>query len=550
MQAQNIMENKEFDWVKEINNTVVESLVSSFGIDFILLEDKEGGHVNTVHNVRNGIWATEDEKQRYENRGQYDSDKYHSHSNYKRNNKQNSENKKNGILVDGYTGETVSRDAKMDLDHIIAAKQIHDDPGRVLAEIEGTNLANKDENLVAANRSVNRSKQADRVEDFIAKRQDKIRNKQQEVDRNKRKLENLQKDGGVSEKEIRDLKTEIQNGEEYIEQHKKINEKLMLKKAKKAQAAIDREINLAYYRSTKFFKNTATASISQGARMGSRQVVGLLLAETWFEIKEVVPNMYLRYKSNFTLEQFLVDIKDTFSNIFYRIKTRFNDLISRFFDGSISGILSTINSTIINIFLKTEKIIEKLLRELWTSLTKATKLLFFNPNNLSLGALFREVSKILATGISVALGAILHQQLAQFIKFIPFSDEISAFISAVVSGVMTLGAIYFIEHSALMRKVWDKLDQLQNIFKSQYTLTCEYYQKVNIELDRYLIELSSIELNMNPDEISAFADALGMAKTEEERERVLNQEIKHRNIQLPFEEGHSKEWLLSIFQKN
>ncbi|EOL5892086.1 hypothetical protein ACW0KP_001303 [Providencia stuartii] len=59
------MQQTNYNWQKEVNDTIVQSLVTSFGLDFLLLKDKKGGDVDTVHNVRNDIWATEEEKNRY-----------------------------------------------------------------------------------------------------------------------------------------------------------------------------------------------------------------------------------------------------------------------------------------------------------------------------------------------------------------------------------------------------------------------------------------------------------------------------------------------------
>ena len=48
----------EFNWAQELEKTVVRSLTTTFGLDFLLFEDKRGGDVNTVHNVRQGIYAS------------------------------------------------------------------------------------------------------------------------------------------------------------------------------------------------------------------------------------------------------------------------------------------------------------------------------------------------------------------------------------------------------------------------------------------------------------------------------------------------------------
>lgn len=76
------MNTARFDWGEELHQTVVKSLTTSFGLDFLLLEDKHGGDVNTIHNAREGVYASDAERQRYEQREGYDSHHYHSHENY------------------------------------------------------------------------------------------------------------------------------------------------------------------------------------------------------------------------------------------------------------------------------------------------------------------------------------------------------------------------------------------------------------------------------------------------------------------------------------
>ena len=56
------MNVEKFDWTEELHQTMVKSLATSFGLDFLLLNDRKGGDVDTIHNVRNGIYATEPER--------------------------------------------------------------------------------------------------------------------------------------------------------------------------------------------------------------------------------------------------------------------------------------------------------------------------------------------------------------------------------------------------------------------------------------------------------------------------------------------------------
>ena len=100
---------RDFDWSGELHKTVVHSLTTTFGLDFLLLEDKAGGDVDTVHNVRNGVWATKKAERAYQSRGQYDSHAYHSHENYIAKGREDKAAQKNGELYDAYRNKTMGQ---------------------------------------------------------------------------------------------------------------------------------------------------------------------------------------------------------------------------------------------------------------------------------------------------------------------------------------------------------------------------------------------------------------------------------------------------------
>ena len=48
-----------YPWAEELERTVVHSLATSFGLDFLLFKDKEGGQVDTVHPTSaKGVYAS------------------------------------------------------------------------------------------------------------------------------------------------------------------------------------------------------------------------------------------------------------------------------------------------------------------------------------------------------------------------------------------------------------------------------------------------------------------------------------------------------------
>lgn len=521
-----ITAEKEFDVLKEFEKTVLEKLVQSFGLDFILLEDKVGGDVDTIHNVRQGIYATEEEKEKYQNRAEYDSRQYHGDQRYIQYNKHLSELKKQGDLTDGYTNKKFSPNDIINLDHIISANEIHNDPARILAEQDGAALANDESNFAPTHQSINKAKNASKMPDFVDSMDERVANKKEELQKIKEKI----KSDNLSINERQKLESKEKNAEEYIQAFESADKKQMLEKDKKAREIYNAKINFAYYSSSKFFKNTVKEASKKGLLMGGRQAIGMIIAEIWFELKEQLPAIYKETKNNFNLEKFLEKIKATLENIFKRIKSRFHDLISSFKDGILSGIMSSLHTTVMNIFVTSTKMVGKLIREMWSTLVQAAKLAFFNPDNLATGDLLREILKLISFGISTLIGTIINSQLNTYLK-IPFGEEISIFLSGLVSGVLMLGFTYFLSHSKVMNKVWDYL----NSFKTQYEKMIEHMKEINLELDRYLMELSKVEFNLNTDELIQFSTALSQTNNELERRVLLVQEVEKRNIDLGYD---------------
>ena len=48
----NKIKNPSFDWIDEVHKILIQSLTTSFGLDFLLLEDKKGGDVDTINKVK------------------------------------------------------------------------------------------------------------------------------------------------------------------------------------------------------------------------------------------------------------------------------------------------------------------------------------------------------------------------------------------------------------------------------------------------------------------------------------------------------------------
>ena len=170
----------------QYERVVVQALATSFGLDF-LIQDRHGGDVDTINNVRkigkdsNMTYKNQDNASDYINRGKYDGADYHKDSRFsqvKHEKRQEYFENGNKDFTGDYTGKknlgflgkskNAPTDKNANLDHIISEKSIHDDPGRVLAGIDGKDLANSKDNFAWTNEKLNKSMSADEIPDYIA----------------------------------------------------------------------------------------------------------------------------------------------------------------------------------------------------------------------------------------------------------------------------------------------------------------------------------------------------------------------------------------------
>lgn len=534
-----------YPWADELEKTVVNSLVTSFGLDFLLFKDKLGGDVNTVHNVRQKVWATDQEKQRYEQRGAYadHAAAYHQHENYQATGARDKGLQQEGKLHDAYRSKTMATHEQRNLDHVISASEVHDDAGHVLAELDGVALANQGSNLQTTHESINKSKKQTPTAEYVRKLPDLIASHEAGLVKDAARLAAMPRNTPEQAHRARAMEDRIRKNQQKVDALKSIDTEAMLAKDAVARKAYDAEVNRSYYTSSKFLGASALAACSAGWRMGTRQMLGVVVAEFWFELRSSLPQILEKLRGDFLFPAFFAQIKRTMRNIWTRLQARFQDFLTTFREGVFAGILSSVMTTLFNIFATTSKGVIKILREMWGQLVKAIKLLAFNPEQLPFVELCKAVVTVLNTGVATVLGTIVYAELAAICHF-PFGGELAAFCGALVTGVFTLGLNYFILHSALAGKVWDFAQGLM-----PHNGVVLKFQAVNAELDHYLGELARLEFNLDPGELEAFEGALSECTTELERGSVLKAALQTRGLELPFDMGKpasTRQWLASL----
>jgi len=420
-------------------NDVLSALVGPFGLgSLVAMGDKNGGNVDTINNAREGVYATDKEKQLYESRGDYDSSKYHGHKDYIGTNRQDSEQQKNGTLNDAYTDNKISSRDKRDLDHTISSKEIHDDPGRVLAEKNGADAANTQTNLNSTERTINRAKGSKTTEEFIEYLE---RTKPER----KNKIQELSNKSNLTVKEQKELKK--------LKALDSVDENKIREKDEQARKSYNSDLNKEYYLSKKFAINVAKTGVKEGAKMGLQQAMGLVFCEffqaTFDEAKDVYHHGFKAGSEN---DSFFHVLKKRFLRIASRIATRWKDVFKAFGAGFISGFLSNLVTVVINMFVRTGKRMVRIIREGFFSLLKAVKMLCFPPKGMTFAQAAHESSKLIATGLMVVGGIALEQHIDNLIKASPMIEPFADIITTVIVGALTGLATTFIVYGI------DKLD--------------------------------------------------------------------------------------------
>lgn len=142
--------------------------------------------------------------------------------------------------------------------------------------------------------------------------------------------------------------------------------------------------------------------------MGARQMLGLVLAEVWFELRGQVPVLLEKLKHKFDFETFIDSVNDTLKGVWARVQKRFTDFLIGFKDGVFAGVMASATTTLFNVFATTKVMAVKIIREVWGQLVKAIKLMIFNPEQLSFVDLCKAVTSLMSLGAATVVGTMVH----------------------------------------------------------------------------------------------------------------------------------------------
>ena len=480
--------------IDECTKVALQQIVGPFGLSVAMFVDRDGGAVDTIHNAKKGVMSDE-LKNDYANRGEYDSAAAHNESKaYTERKKELNRQKKEGTLKDAYSDTMFSGNDETALDHVMAAKEVHDDAARVLAEIDTADLANLEENLQMTGRSLNSAMKDKSMDEFI-------QYLESTKDERRERINELKSKDALTDVETKELNK--------LQQQEDFDPKQAMDIDRRARKAIQRAESRKYYTSPKFIKNQLKASGKEAATNAIRAAIGdllvILVNQTFIEVKAFIK------ERKAATENIFVEIQNRLKRVIARVLEKlknWRDNLKDMAEGFISGFCSSLITTLKNVFATTAKRFVRAIREGIFSLIKAFKILFFRPAEMTEEEAMKTVVKLLAGVAITTLGIVAETAVNSFIQSVPLIGQFASIVTPAVMGILTGIAIALISYYVDMVFHFAKMNEdtfkdlleagrLQGVYSEMLTRTGEIFLGMSATYERMVETNEEIMYGLN-----------------------------------------------------
>ena len=496
---------------EEYERVVLHSLLTSFGLDFIV-KDQHGGDVDTIHTVREigydqqMTYKSRQNELDYASHGEYNYTKYHSDKQFSqiKANSRKAFDTDGTLIKDAYVpgntliprnNKTIQRNHQGQLDHVISAHEIHDDRGRILSGIDGLVLANNPKNLRYTNADFNLSKSDMPIEELIKKSEGNP---------------SIVNQGGRRGKSL----------------SKAVKQRLR-STDKKARLQYDTLIAQKYYTSPEFAKNVSYAAKNRATEMGIRQALGVVFIEIWMctkaELMAVPP------------ESDIVDMLNAVGNGIKKgaesAKNKYREIIEKLGEGFTAGALASLTTTLCNMFFTTAKNIVRYIRQVYASVVQAGKVLFLNPDNLMVGDRIRSTSVILASGASVLAGTVTGDLVSHTpIGAAPeIGTTVTTFCSTMISGLLSCTFLTFLDRSKFINELITLLNKIPSIETD--------YREAAIAMESLAAKIANLDIDKFRQDTEKYANVASKIfdSTEDDINSILYDAYEQLGIKIPWD---------------
>lgn len=418
------------DFASSLKDVVLDAILGPFGLSSAAFDDQDGGSITTLRNFEEGCASKRDQDRlanwRAANLGAIDRHGANSAQDYdakiKRERKRRFQSDE--ALMDEYRpGVELPRDGRAQRDHIVSTAEIERSAKAQLGQSRERRVetATHDDNLAWTNGPTNQSKGAKRAKDWM------------------------------DEEKVRDG-NQMKNAQYFDVDKDKMAE--LDERARKSVGRMQSQ-DLARKQAKEMLVDGAV----EGATIGARQIVGLILKDVAVEL---IDEIRLLLRKGFHSTRAVVRaFKLRCVDIGRKLLQKWRVYLEQTGLSILTGFFSTAITFLINNVIKTLKNVVTLIRESALAAIRSIHLALFPPADMSGSEIAAQVLSLLAGGV-VAAGTILLEELVQhavasIALLAPISGEISKALVAILAGVLGLLTVYVINGArndfALRRKL-------------------------------------------------------------------------------------------------
>lgn len=343
---------------------------------------------------------------------------------YKEANKAMKEQQQSGNLKDAYTGKNINQNDSANLDHVVSRKELYENARRKQAGINTEDLANKDENLKPTNESLNKSKGAKSINEYISGREQREKDLIEQNERANKKID----ESNMSNAEKQKAKEE---NNKRLQDKLAADDALMKKADKEARKAIKKDIAIGVAKET--------------AKKAGKDALKQMAVSALFSLLKEVMNGFVRFlKSQAkSFASFLEEMKAAIKAFFKKI--------ANILQTGASSVVGTIVTEIFGPIVSTFKKLASLIKQGISSIIEAVRYLNCKENkdkpfNIKVAQVGKIITASLVAGGAIFLGELFEKLLLSVPGMqieLPllgtFANVIGMFLASVVSGLV--GAI-------------------------------------------------------------------------------------------------------------
>ena len=375
------------------------------------------------------------------------------------------EEQQTGTLRDEYTVKDIHRNEKANLDHVVSRKELYENQRRKQANLSTEDLANKSENLKATNESLNKSKGAKKIDDYVSNRSEREQELKKQNERANKKID----ESNLSETEKRIQKEE---NNRRLQNKLDADDELMMKADKEARKAINKDI-------------TKGAVKEVGKKAGKDALKQMTIEALFSMLKEIMNGLVRYFKSKAkSFKSFLEEMKQSIKSFFSKI----TNVVKTGTSSVVGTVLSEIFGEIVSKFKK----LASLIKQGVTSIMDAVRYLSDKENkNKPFSVKVAQVGKIITAGL-VAGGAIFLGELFELLLLkIPgmnielpligsLANVIGMFLASLVSGLVGAIIINLIDKFIAKRQKANIVDS--QVKKSNEVLNLQHQSRIVSEV--------------------------------------------------------------------